>query len=73
MFFGTIKRKFNDPDDRLTLELTTLEEGQKYELVVTPKLEVIRAKERLTGSVILETNSLKQPDMRIKYSIIPRP
>ncbi|MFH2054341.1 MAG: hypothetical protein ABIJ61_00155 [bacterium] len=62
---------YQDADDRVKLELSTVAEGQEYELLIRPK-----AIENLTGSVEgtirIGTDHSDTPEVTVGYTIVPR-
>jgi hypothetical protein len=57
-----------DPDDRVTLDLRTLEEGQRFELLVSPK-DLKSTATNLSGSIMISTNSPSQNNLAVRYTI----
>ena len=62
----------HDPDDRLILEVKTVDEGMKYELVATVKDEFLNIPETLAGKIILTTDSPTSKELSAIYRIIVR-
>lgn len=62
---------YKDPDDRVTLELKPVNEGQEYELQIRPKAPG-DVKGTINGNIQIETNNSAQPEVDVKYSIVPR-
>lgn len=58
----------HDPDDRLTLELRTLQEGQRFELLVSPK-KIESTTRNLVGSIVIKTNNPSQDSLAVRYMI----
>ena len=60
-----------DPDDRMTLDLRTLQEGRRFELLVSPK-DLKGAATNLSGSIVISTNNPSQKNLAVRYTISQR-
>lgn len=57
-----------DSQDRLTLELKTLQEGQQFELLVIPK-EIKNFTGNLNGTIVISTDNPNQRTVSVRYSL----
>lgn len=57
-----------DSHDRLILEIKTLQEGQKFELLVVPK-NIESTGRNLNGTIVISTNNPSQKTVSVRYSI----
>ena len=61
-----------DPDDRLKLNVKTVEEGQKFELTATLKPEALATSGNQTGTIVITTNNQEQKEITVRYNIVRR-
>lgn len=61
----------SDAQDRLNLKLNTVEEGQKYELSVSPKVAGSKPG-NVSGNIVISTDNPDQRTVSIRYSIYHR-
>ena len=60
-----------DPDDRMNIELKTVEDGSEFELIFSPKnVESIEGK--IQGKVVIVTNHPDQRKLTLSYTIVLR-
>ena len=61
-----------DPDDRLQLNVKTVEEGQKFELTATLKPEALATSGNQTGTIVITTNNQEQKEITVRYNVVRR-
>jgi hypothetical protein len=61
-----------DPDDRLILEMETIEEGLKFKLTATVKNEFLNTTTTLAGKIIVTTDNPTARELSAIYRIIVR-
>ena len=61
-----------DPDDRLQLDLKTIDEGKLFEIVATLKREALSAATNQKGSILITTDNSEQREVTIQYTVIIR-
>jgi hypothetical protein len=63
----------HDSDDRLQLDLNTINEGRQFEIVASLKPEVLNTAEKsLHGLILITTDNPDQQEITVHYSIIKR-
>jgi hypothetical protein len=62
-----------DVDQRLIFKIDTLLADKQYEISVTPKPAVIRARQSVSGAVIITTDDKERPVTTVPYSIFYGP
>lgn len=61
-----------DPKDLVVAEVKTLEEGQRYEVLVTPRQTTWDDTKSISGSVIITTDNPDQEQVTVRYTIARR-
>ena len=61
-----------DPDDRLQLNVKTVEEGQKFELTATLKPDTLSTLGTQTGTIVITTNNQEQKEITVRYNVMRR-
>jgi hypothetical protein len=63
----------HDSDDRLQLDLNTIEKGHQFEIVASLRPEVVEtAEQSLHGMIVITTDNPDQPEITVHYSIRKR-
>lgn len=61
-----------DPQNMLELNLTTIEDGQRYELTATLRREAFSTQSGAPGTLLITTNNPEQREITIRYSVTRR-
>ena len=61
-----------DPDDRLQLNVKTVEEGREFELTATVKPDTLFTLGSQTGTIVITTNNQEQKEITVRYSVLRR-
>ncbi len=61
-----------DPDDRLQLNVKTVEEGREFELTATVKPDTLFTLGNKTGTIVITTNNQEQKEITVRYNVVRR-
>jgi hypothetical protein len=64
--------KAQDLEDKLDLNLTTIEEGQRYELTATLRREALTTQGVISGALLITTNNPEQQEITVRYGVLRR-